>query len=158
MELITAVGFAYFHTPLLAAMVFVTVIIAFMDWETMLVSDWLVGSWLVLVLISMNYELISQNLIGAAVATIVIGGIWAISKGRAMGFGDVELALVMGLWLGWPKVAYALWLAFVIGAIVGGYYLIRKKKHLKSHLAFGPFLILGSWLTTLVQWTDVLPF
>lgn len=157
-ELVMAAGFAYLHSPIWAALLFVTVIIAVMDWEMMLVSDWLVGSWLVLVLISMNYELITMNLAGAALATALIGGIWAISRGKAMGFGDVEIAAVLGLWLGWPKTISALWLAFVVGGVIGGIRVIRGISGMKSQIAFGPFLILGGWLAYLIQWKYVLPF
>lgn len=133
-------------------MVWITIVIAVMDWETMLVSDWLVGSWFILVLFSMNYELITMNLFGAAAAVGVIGGIWMISKRKAMGEGDVGIAAVMGLWLGWPRVAPALWISFVAGAVYGLWLLVLGKKTMKSKIAFGPFLILGSWIGYL--WGD----
>ncbi len=63
-----------------------------------------------------------------------------------MGFGDVEIAAVMGWWLGWPKIATAIWIAFVVGAIVGSYELLAGEKKLKSEIAFGPFLVLGAWV------------
>lgn len=133
-------------------MIWITTVIAVMDWETMLVSDWLVGSWFILVLFSMNYELITMNLFGAAAAVGVIGGIWMISKRKAMGEGDVGIAAVMGLWLGWPRVVPALWISFVAGAVYGLWLLVLGKKTMKSKIAFGPFLILGSWIGYL--WGD----
>ncbi len=140
-ELVLAIGFAYLHSPLLAAILFITVIIAAIDWETMLVSDWIVAAWLVLVLLMGQF-----NWVGLAVGVGVIGGIWAISKGKAMGFGDVEIVAVLGLWLGWPKILSALWFAFVLGAIVGVFKLLRRQAKLRSQLPFGPFLILGGWV------------
>ena len=86
------------------------------------------------------------QLIGTAVGVGLIGGVWAVSRGRAMGFGDVEIAAVMGWWLGWPKIAVGLWVAFIIGAIVGSYQLSVGKARLKSEIAFGPFLIIGAWI------------
>lgn len=158
-ELILAVGFWQLAPNyLLMAILWVTVAMAAMDWETMLVSDWLIGIWLVVTLLTMNYELITLNLAGTAVATAVIGGIWALSRGRAMGFGDVEVAAVLGLWLGWPKIAPALWIAFITGALVGIWLLVIGKKKMKSQIAFGPFLILGGWVAYLIQWKYVLPF
>ncbi len=124
--------------------IWVMTVIAVMDWESMLVSDWLVGSWLILVLLSMNYELITMNLLGAAVAAGVIGGMWVVSKGKAMGSGDIEIAAVMGLMLGWPKIISALWLAFVLGGVYGIWQLAIGKKKMKSVIPFGPFLILGT--------------
>ncbi len=76
----------------------------------------------------------------------LIGGIWAISKGKAMGLGDVEIAVVLGWWLGWPRVLTGLWAAFVAGAAVGLVLMWQQKAKLKSQIAFGPFLVLGGWI------------
>ncbi len=156
-ELFMVVGFLWLPTPLLWALWFVTIIIAFMDWETMLVSDWLVVIGLVLAFL-INWPPSKLWLWGLLLAVGLIGGIWALSRGRAMGFGDVEIVAVLALWLGWPGVGIALWVAFVSGAIVGVGYLLGGKKRLQSQIAFGPFLILGGWAAYLLQWMHVLPF
>jgi len=70
--------------------------------------------------------------------------IFAVSGGRAMGFGDVKLAGFMGLFLGWPNIMVALFAAFSVGAIVGLYLIFSKKKEMKSEVPFGPFLIGGT--------------
>lgn len=116
-------------------------VIAVMDWETMLVSDLLVGIWAILTIFSIQYSVF--NLYGAIAGATIIGLIWLLSKGRAMGAGDIEIAAVLGLWLGFPKVISGLWFAFVIGGIYGTYLLLTKKAKLKSQIPFGPFLILG---------------
>lgn len=147
-ELVMAVGISYLGylsgLSYLMGIFFVTVVIAVMDWETRLVSEWLVGLWLILVILANwgNWA----NWTGTVVGVGVIGGIWAISRGKAMGFGDVEIAAVMGWWLGWMGVAVALWVAFVSGAIIGVIKGIKGKKGLRGEIAFGPFLIFGSWM------------
>ena len=72
--------------------------------------------------------------------------IYLISKGKWMGFGDVKLAFLMGLFLGFPKILVALFLAFFIGAIIGIGLILAKKKTLKSEVPFGPFLVAGTFL------------
>lgn len=72
--------------------------------------------------------------------------IWAISKGRWMGFGDVKLALFMGLFLSWPNILVALFCAFILGSIVGLSLIGLKKKQLQSQVPFGPFLIIGTFV------------
>lgn len=72
--------------------------------------------------------------------------IFLLTKGKAMGFGDVKLAFFMGLFLGWPKIAVALFLAFLIGAIIGTILIASKKKGWKSEIPFGPFLITGLFI------------
>ena len=155
-EIFMGIGFVVLSTKyeglilysiLLMGILWVTTIIAVMDWETKLVSEVMVGIWAVLVVI-LNISNLGNlsNLGGLVVAVIVIGGLWAISKGKAMGFGDVEIAAVMGFWLGWPAIAPALWVAFVTGAIAGSIQLIANRKTLKSQIAFGPFLVLAAWV------------
>ena len=63
-----------------------------------------------------------------------------------MGVGDVKLAFLIGLLLGWPNTLLALFFAFLIGAIIGLGLIILKKKTIKSEMPFGPFLILGIYL------------
>jgi len=57
-----------------------------------------------------------------------------------MGWGDVKLAGLMGLFLGFPKTLIAFYLAFLTGAMVGAILVLSKKKRFKSEIAFGPFL------------------
>lgn len=124
---------------------FITIVIAVMDWETRLVSETLVGLWLVLVVLGGW-----GDWVGALVGLGVIGGIWAVTRGKAMGFGDVEIATVMGWWLGWPRIVPALWVAFVSGAIIGIWQLAVGKLKMKSEIAFGPFLVFGAWVAYFV--------
>ena len=72
--------------------------------------------------------------------------LWGMSKGRWMGFGDAKLALGIGWLLGITKGIAAITLAFWVGAIVGVLliYLNKNKYGLKSSIAFGPFMILGT--------------
>ena len=70
--------------------------------------------------------------------------LWLVTKGRGMGFGDVKLAFTMGVLLGIKGGLMALYIAFVSGAVTGVILLIGKKKGLKSKIAFGPFLVIGT--------------
>ncbi len=99
----------------------------------------------------------------------VIGGLatasplfilWAISKGRWIGFGDVKLVLGIGLLLGWSLGLSALVLAFWLGAIIGLLLIVwgktqlrrkRKSYTMKSEIPFAPFLVLGFWLVFLTS-------
>jgi leader peptidase (prepilin peptidase)/N-methyltransferase len=63
-----------------------------------------------------------------------------------MGFGDVKLAIFMGLFLGYPKIMVAFYLAFILGAIVGVTLLVTKIIKRKQPIPFGPFLIAGMTL------------
>lgn len=66
-------------------------------------------------------------------------------KGKeAMGDGDIFLAFFMGLFLSFPNIIVAFYLAFIVGAVVGIILIIKKKVKKLSPIPFGPFLILGT--------------
>ena len=113
--------------------------------------------------ISLLYLIINNQLsiinyllsaLGAAVFFLVI---YLLSKGKWLGFGDVKLAILLGLILGWPKILLALFLSFVIGGIIGVGLIVFLKKKLKSEVPFAPFLIIGTliaffWGQTIINW------
>ena len=86
-----------------------------------------------------------QALINHLVTGALAAGLFALlvlgSKGKAMGSGDIYLALIIGLLLGFPNALVAFVLAFFVGALVGLWQVIAGKKSLKTQIPFGPFLI-----------------
>lgn len=66
--------------------------------------------------------------------------IWAITRGRGMGFGDVKLAFLIGLVLGFPKIVIAFYIAFLTGAFISIILILVKKARFGQQIAFGPFL------------------
>jgi leader peptidase (prepilin peptidase)/N-methyltransferase len=104
-----------------------------------------------------NYAHLLNYILAAAIGSGFFLVIFLASKGRAMGFGDVKLAVLMGLLLGLPNVLVALFLAFFFGAIIGLILMVFQRKNLKSEIPFGPFLITGTfisifWGHTIIQW------
>ncbi len=66
-----------------------------------------------------------------------------------MGFGDVKLAGVLGLylgWLGWGVLVVGGFLGFLLGGLIGGGLMIVRRAGRKSKIPFGPFMILGAFL------------
>lgn len=87
--------------------------------------------------------------IGGAAAWVFLFLLHFINP-RGMGFGDVRLSAVIGLYLGWlglPYVALGLFLAFLAGSVVGIALIAVRRKGMKSALPFGPFLALGAAIT-----------
>lgn len=70
--------------------------------------------------------------------------LYLVTRGRGMGFGDVKYAFVAGFLLRLYGGLVALYIAFVVGALVGIVLLVFKLKKLKSQIAFGPFLVIGT--------------
>lgn len=66
-----------------------------------------------------------------------------------MGFGDVKLSGVLGIYLGWVSwalVALGTFAAFLLGAVVGIAVIARGKGGRKTKVPFGPFMVIGTFL------------
>jgi prepilin signal peptidase PulO-like enzyme (type II secretory pathway) len=72
-----------------------------------------------------------------------------LTRQKGMGQGDVKLAGLMGLILGWPKIMIALYLAFLTGAFIGVILIVLGKKRFGQIIPFGPFLTGATYLTLL---------
>ncbi len=70
---------------------------------------------------------------------------FALSRGRAMGFGDVKFAGTAGLALGLHASFDALWVACVSGGGAAALALATGRAQPRSRVPFGAFLALGTW-------------
>ena len=69
--------------------------------------------------------------------------------GGGLGFGDVKLAGVLGLllgWLSWGTVIVSVLGAFVISGLVALILLVTRRVSRSTSIAFGPYMILGAWM------------
>lgn len=89
----------------------------------------------------------SSMLIGMALAAGFFLLQYLVSRGRWIGGGDIWIGAMIGVWLGWPQVLVALFLAYILGAITGIILLILKKKEMSSTLPFGIFLSVATFIT-----------
>lgn len=72
---------------------------------------------------------------------------------RGMGGGDVKLAGVVGLYLGWTSwaaLAVGAFAAFLIGGVFGLVLIAVRRAGRKSAIPFGPWMITGAWVGLLV--------
>lgn len=64
---------------------------------------------------------------------------------EAMGGGDVKLAAMLGAFLGWKALLFALFAAFLAGSLAGGgLILLGRIRARRAVVPFGPFLALGA--------------
>lgn len=95
-----------------------------------------------------NSSLLTFHLISAIGALIFFITLFLITKGKGMGIGDVKLAFLMGLFLGFPQVIVGLYVAFLTGALVSIILVLwGKKNFFKGTIPFGPFLVLGTLIS-----------
>jgi leader peptidase (prepilin peptidase)/N-methyltransferase len=68
----------------------------------------------------------------------------------AFGGGDVNLAGIVGLAVGWPGIVLSLLIAVLTGGIVSLVYIVvqlaRRRYSPHAAMPYGPFLVLGGWL------------
>lgn len=74
---------------------------------------------------------------------------FVVSKGEWIGGGDIRLGAMIGLWLGFPNIVLALFLSYILGAIVAVPLLLSKRKGMNSAVPFGTFLAVGTFITLL---------
>ncbi|MBI4778591.1 prepilin peptidase [Candidatus Desantisbacteria bacterium] len=135
----------------------VLVIITFIDFEHFLILDKITYPSMIIGLIAC---LIKKNLIDSMIGLLVGAGIIFLivivsaiilkminhpcKDEGGMGFGDVKLAGVMGVFLGWKFVLVAMFLACLFGSIVGMVLILSGLKKRTDYIPFGPYLALGS--------------
>lgn len=98
-------------------------------------------------------------LVRAAVAALVLGAVFLLLyllPGRGLGFGDVKLAVLLGLflgWLSWGAVLLGALLPWLVNGPVAVGLLVTKRVGRKSWLPFGPAMLVGALLSILcVAW------
>lgn len=92
---------------------------------------------------------ILESLLGAVLgAGFLMLAAWAgklAFKQEAMGGGDVKLAAMMGAFLGWKAMLFALFAAFLLGSMSGLVLIVLGRvKARRAVVPFGPFLALGA--------------
>lgn len=87
--------------------------------------------------------------LSAGVWLAVYGGIWLGTTGRGMGLGDVVLAPMLGLtlgWLGWGASLVGLLGGFACGALIGVALIASGRVERRAKVPFGPFMLSGAAL------------
>jgi leader peptidase (prepilin peptidase) / N-methyltransferase len=80
---------------------------------------------------------------------------------RLLGFGDVRLAPVLGLglgWLGWRYVILGFFAANLIGAVIGIALILTKRLERQSRIPYGVFLAIGTAIAVFFGTSLLAPF
>ena len=97
--------------------------------------------------IVIDFGNILDYLIGALCVSLFLLILYAVSKGRAIGGGDIKLMAAAGLFLGWKNIILAFMLGCVLGACI---HVIRMKVFKEGRvLSMGPYLSMGIFISAL---------
>lgn len=83
----------------------------------------------------------------AGVVALVAFAVLHVVSRRALGLGDVKLAGTLGAllgWFSWERLLGGIYAMFLIGGVVAGWLLLRRRAGRHTRLAFGPAMVLGA--------------
>jgi leader peptidase (prepilin peptidase)/N-methyltransferase len=78
----------------------------------------------------------------------------AVVSPGSLGLGDVKLAGVIGLVLGWAGVGTAVLgvlAGFLVGGLVAVVFLVGRRAGLRSHIAYGPSMLAGAFVALALE-------
>lgn len=142
----------------LVPLVPVAIALSVIDWKTRLLPRLIVLPAIGLTLVAMTVVGLATDhtsaLVRALVAMLLVRTLfwllWFV-RSAGMGFGDVRLAGLVGLVLGWQSVAAVLvgvWVGFAGFALPALVLAVvrRDRSLLKRSFPFGPFMLAGAWV------------
>ncbi len=129
-------------------------ILAFIDLEYKILPDIIIYPLLWCGLISSLFHLFvspEEAILGAFFAYLFL---YAVAKLyqiliniKAMGEGDFKCFALLGAWLGLKALPYILFMAAMVGSLIGIILFFQKKESIrKKAIAFGPYLALSGWV------------
>lgn len=89
------------------------------------------------------------SLAGAGFLLIIYFSYLLIRKKEGLGLGDVVMLLMVGAYLGVGRTFLTLIIASLIGALVGLFFILKRKKDLQFALPFGSFLAMAAFIAAL---------
>ena len=146
-------------TPAFVAFLYlaaISVVLALIDIDVrklpnvIVLPSYVVAAVLLLVesILSGDYGALLRAGIGMA-ALFLFYFVLAFAIPGGMGFGDVKLAGLLGIylgWLGWGNLIVGAFAAFLFGGLFSLGLVIFRKAGRKSKIPFGPWMLLGAWV------------
>lgn len=146
------------HQPILITVVFVVagwvmIALGFVDLDVHRLPDAIqLPSYPILLLLlavgaasSGNWAAFTRAIVAGVVLFVFYFVLMLLPSGY--GFGDVKLAGLLGLllgWLGWSPVIRASFAAFVIGGIVAAALMMSRRTDRRAEFAYGPSMLAGA--------------
>ena len=95
-----------------------------------------------------KFELLSCLI--ASVGILILLCLMRLIVKDGLGFGDIKLFAVMGLYLGVAGTITTVFVCFVISFLEAIFLLLTKRKNKKDQIAFAPAILIGTFISVLV--------
>jgi leader peptidase (prepilin peptidase)/N-methyltransferase len=134
----------------------VTFVLALIDLDThRLPNSIVIPSYVVGAVLLGSAGLVGGDFGAVLRAAVGMAALWAayllmaLAYPGGMGFGDVKLAGVLGLflgYLGWAELAVGAFAAFLLGGVFALGVVAARRANRKSGIPFGPWMLAGAWV------------
>ncbi|NQU27692.1 MAG: prepilin peptidase [Candidatus Marinimicrobia bacterium] len=136
----------------LAALGSILLAIAWIDYQHLIIPLSLNIGALLIVVFAIAFKLIYWRvalwgmLAGIGIPAVIVGMIYISSGKIGMGLGDIQLGLILGLWLGPIGIVMTLLLASMLTIIIWGILHFKTGWDKNRPLPFAPYLIISSFI------------
>ena len=150
-------GFSYILIPF-CLLVFCLLVITVIDFDFQIIPDEISFFLIILGLLVSPFNIVLGDTMlhriinsflgllagGGSLLLVAIVGKWIFGK-DAMGGGDIKIMAGVGAFIGWDKVLFSIFIACLLGSIVGICMILLKKIGKKQEIPFGPYLAISSF-------------
>lgn len=112
---------------------------------------WMIAAAAIGSLLDRSFDPLRASLLAGLASLVAYLVLFLASRG-GFGLGDVKLGGVIGLGLGLAgatTAASAFVLGFLIGALWSLGLIVTRRAGLRTHIPFGPFMLVGAWIVVL---------
>jgi leader peptidase (prepilin peptidase)/N-methyltransferase len=132
------------------------IVVAFIDFSFQVIPDIISMPGIILGII---YQIVKGDFLIGLVGMIFGGGLillirvigGKVYKKEVMGMGDVYLTAMIGAFVGFPYIIPAIFVAALVGAILGVIFIASTHQSRESPIPFGPFLGIGGIAVIMFQ-------
>lgn len=134
--------------------------IAYIDFKTFRIPNSFIIYGLILRLLIFGFELLFDKgfywmtIISELVAALVlfVGALLcSVCVKNSIGYGDMKLFVVMGLFLGLSSMWSAIFVSLILSFFLAVFLLLSKRKSRKDAIPFAPTIVLGTYLSIVLN-------
>ncbi len=148
---IISVVWSFQNLPLHEAFIFSLIVavltgISIIDYNTFEIPILFIAMGIIFAIFGVVFDVITLYaalwgiFVGAVLPMIIVGMLWLVTKRQGMGYGDIQLGIVLGAWLGPMRMALTLFVASLMSLLAWILVSLLRGFDRDRAIPFGPFL------------------